>query len=192
MIEIGLSQHVEAEIRAVLEQIAATPKQARQATRRALDRLGKHMQTVVRRDAARRLRLPQKSIKGRILNHLSRSRDAVTIWAGVNRLGLSAFGAPRQTRTGVKVGRLPEFRGAFVGRGKLAGRGVFIRFRSPHFDPARYRTPKKSDARTITRALGVPIEDEVRAAFAAGESDFRQFFGRAFQGELARAMEGKR
>lgn len=187
-----LELNVSWEIGEVLESIAATPKQVRQATRRALSRTARHMQTVVRRDAAARLRVPQKIIKGRILSHLSDSRDAASIWAGTYHVPLSQLGEPWQTKAGVRVGRL-FYPGAFVGRGKLEGRGVFIRYRSRHFDPALYRTPKNSpSADPIVRALGVPLHDAVDRAFTDNEAGLEQFFIRAFRGELARAMEGKR
>lgn len=187
-----LELNVSWEIGEVLESIAATPKQVRQATRRALSRTARHMQTVVRREAAKEAKVPQKAIRGRFYRHLSRSRDAASIWAGTYHVPLSQLGEPRQTKAGVRVGRL-FYPGAFVGRGKLEGRGVFIRYRSRHFDPALYRTPKHSpSADPIVRALGIPLDRAVDRAFTGNEASFEQFFISAFRGELARAMEGKR
>lgn len=187
-----LELNVSWEIGEVLESIAATPKQVRQATRRALSRTARHMQTVVRREAAKEAKVPQKAIRGRFYRHLSRSRDAASLWAGTYNVSLSQLGTPRQTKAGVRVGRF-FFPGAFLGRGRLAGRGVFIRHDSPHFDPTRYSTPKTNRAiGHIRRALGIPLDRAVDRAFTDNEASFEQFFISAFQGELARAMEGKR
>lgn len=178
------------------EAALATPIQIRAATRSALARTARHAQTIVRAAAAKLAKVPQGAIKGRFYRHLSRSHDTASIWAGTYNIRLSQLGTPRQTKTGVRLGRM-FFPGAFVGRGKLEGRGIFIRYRSRHFDPNLYRKPgpgmsdsilgatrspfrRRAAADPIVRALGKPIQAEVEQAFADNEAAIREFFIREF------------
>lgn len=156
-----LAFSVKDEIKEALEAYAHLPGMVRIAVRQALSDTAKSMRKDLLRETAKAARIPQKVIRQRFRDHLSRSIDKASVWIGTFPVSLSALGHPVQTRTGVKVGRLPEFTGAFVGRGKLSGRGIFIRYNSPHFDPERYRTPKKKGPNTITRALGLPISEWV-------------------------------
>lgn len=196
MIELNM----EYEIAEMLESIAATPKQVRQATRRALGRTAKHMDSVMARATAKLANVPLKAIRGRFYHHLSKSRDAASIWIGTNDIRLSALGEYRQTPTGVRVGRL-FYRGAFVLRADVGrGEGIFIRYNSKHYSPVLYATPGGKSGRLrpgaayiIARARPLPVmEESVDRAFTNNEASFEQFFIRAFRGELARAMEGKR
>lgn len=174
------------DIAAAVEAVGAIPQQVRPAVHRALRKTGTAMWKPIRADAAKRANVPVKALRRRVFRHFSPTRDALSLWFGAYRVGLSQLGKARQTKRGVRVGKR-FYLGAFLGRGKLAGRGIFIRYGSPHFDPNVYATPKR-DPRpdSIVRAMGVEIGPHMKAAVAANESRLRQYFGQALQEELLR------
>lgn len=180
---IGLDVH--SEIGAAIEAVGETPQRVRPAVRRALRQTGTKMWRPVRAEAAKRANVPARALSRRVFRSLRRERDALSIWFGTYNVALSKLGTARQTGTGVKVGRR-FFPGAFLGRGKLAGRGVFIRYGSPHFDPDLYTKPKRPRPDSLARAKGVDIGEAVEASFAANESGFQRYFAAAFRLELAK------
>lgn len=179
MIELDMTN----DIAAAVEAVGAIPQQVRPAARRALRKTGTAMWKPIRADAAKRANVPVRALRRRVFRHLSRSRDALSLWFGTYRVGLSQLGKARQTKRGVRVGKR-FYLGAFLGRGKLAGRGVFIRYGSPHFDPNVYGKPKNPRPDSIVRAKGVEIGPHMEAAVAANESRLRRYFGQALQEEL--------
>lgn len=184
MIELDAHSEIAAAVAAIGE---TQEKRVRPAVRRALRRSGTAMWKSIRADAAKRAKIPARALSRRVFRHLRRSRDALSLWFGAYRVGLSKLGAARQTRLGVRVGKR-FFPGAFLGRGRLAGRSVFIRYGSPHFDPAVYTTPKRNPRPdSIVWAKGVEVGPHMEAAFAAGESRLRQYFGQTLQEELIKA-----
>lgn len=183
MIELDMQN----DIAAATEAVGAIPQRVRPAARRALRQTGTKMWKPIRSDAAKLANVPVKALRRRVFRHLSRSRDALSLWFGAYRVGLSQLGKARQTKRGVRVGKRFYF-GAFLGRGKLAGRGIFIRYGSPHFDPNVYATPKRNPSPdSIVRAKGVEIGPHMAAAVAANESRLRQYFGQALREELLKA-----
>ena len=124
---IGLDVH--SEIGAAIEAVGETPQRVRPAVRRALRQTGTKMWKPVRAEAAKRANVPARALSRRVFRSLRRERDALSIWFGTYNVALSKLGTARQTGTGVKVGRR-FFPGAFLGRGKLAGRGVFRQARA--------------------------------------------------------------
>lgn len=183
-------------MRDMIAAVGATPRQARAAVKRALRRLQKHIMTGSGREVAQKLGLPMKRVAKRYHSSTA-EEDGCEIWAGTWAIDAMSFGRARQTKTGVRVGRLPEFRGAFIGRpwpsrGDL---GVFIRKSSRHYTPDLYGRQRRSGSRfggsgaerggrfPVVR-VRVPIEDAVIGSFRGKEPEFEQFFLRQLEAEL--------
>lgn len=180
---------VKNEIKEALEEYAYLPGMVRSAVRAALSDTAKTMRKEMLGKTAKDAKIPQKAIRQRFRDSLSKQIDAAKVWVGTFPVSLSMLGRAVQTKTGVRVGRQPEFRGAFLGRGKLEGRGIFIRYHSRHYDPARYGKKPGSRSRSadpIVRALGLPISEWVDQSAESVQSVLDKHFGYKLRQELAR------
>ena len=184
----GLRIEVDARaLRALLEQAAATPKQARAAVRRALRRTQKHIVDQSKKAVAREAGAPQKALRKRYVSPAP-NEEGMEVWVGTWAIAPELFGKPRQTRQGVKVGRLPLFRGAFIGRVYNGVEGIYIRTSSKHYDERRYpgltSRHGKGGGRFPVVRIRVPIEDAVVQSFGSREGEFSAFFLRQLEAEL--------
>lgn len=183
-------------MREMIAAVGATPKQAQAAVKRALRRLQKHIMTGSAKVVAKRIGAPLHKVRKRY--HSSAvDEDGVEIWAGTWALDAMSFGKARQTKAGVKVGRLPLFRGAFIGRPwrSRGDVGVFIRRSSRHYNPSLYPSHPRTGSRfgssgadrggryPVVR-VRVPIEDAVIGSFRGNAPEYEQFFLRQLEAEL--------
>ena len=95
-------------------QIAATPAQLEKAVQRAIKKTLRWLQTRISRDIAKELGVPQKAIKHRLtLSQTGKGTNGIHIlWLGTAPLAAEMAGKPRQTKSGVTVGKR-KFPGAF-------------------------------------------------------------------------------
>lgn len=164
---------------------------ARQAATAALRKLRTHVLAVTKREAAREADVPQRTVATRWISDQP-GPNGLRVWVGASPVPLEKLGTPRQTRTGVRVGRrnLP---GAFLATMPSGHKGIYIRRSSSRFDPTLYKTPRSNPARPYSRlpvakALGVPLMEPVERSFAGKAREFEEFFRRHFFAQLQSRM----
>lgn len=108
--------------------IQATPKQIQTAADRATRQTIRWLTGRLARDLGSALNIKQKAIKDRITASAvgSGSDRAYILWLGVAPISVEKLGNPRQTRTGVTVGRR-RYEGAFYRDVYGDGERVWIR-----------------------------------------------------------------
>ena len=171
--------------------VEATNKQVYKARTRALIRLRKHVETALKREAAKQLRIPQKAIADRFFSNAITDVDEVLrVWFGEWNIDPYSIGTPRQTVRGVRAGRR-SYRGAFLGSVYTPEEKIWIRLRSPHYSPdlypAGYRPGDRGMARDnrfpVVRAA-VPVDGVMEKVVLELGDSFALFFERTFLSEL--------
>lgn len=116
------------DIRKATALIQATPKQLQTASDRATRKTIRWLTSRLARDLGQALNINQKAIKDRIASSsMGSGSDRVHIlWLGVAPIAAEKLGNPRQTRTGVTVGRR-RYEGAFYRDVYGDGEKVWIR-----------------------------------------------------------------
>lgn len=156
---VSIQMNFAREITRATAMIQATPKQLELASRRAIKKTIRWLQTRVARELAQALSVPQKALKHRLtVSEVGSGGDQVHIlWLGVAPLAAEAAGRPRQTQQGVSVGRR-KYPGAFYKDVYGDGPGTWIR---------------KSRA----AALGLSLPQWRRANKGAGNGRFLELGG---------------
>lgn len=95
------------------ELIDATRKQLDTAVNRALRGAGKWLRTHSVRELGRELGIVQRPLRQRFKLYSRIAQGEVKIWVGLSPLSVHYLGNPRQTPSGVRVGR-KNYDGAFV------------------------------------------------------------------------------
>lgn len=189
----------------IVHQFAAMPDQVRRARARALRKTQTWFKTRVRRELAKKARVPVKSVADRFYTSMVRPKDAeAKIWAGAWNLDAAGTGKPRQVggrsfkgkkaRTqlaGVKVGNRRFYRGAWIGSPYGGREKVWIRLSSSWFSRGLYPTEYRAGSRfgdsglrgrfPVVRAA-IPIEEELERLFDQyGDQAETEFFKRFSQ-----------
>lgn len=140
----------------------ATEEQIEMARTSALRKMRKRVETMVKRLAAKRLRIPQKAIAGRFFSsNIRPGDDELSVWIGTWAVSPFSIGSPRQTATGVRVARR-FYPGAFLGLVYSGQEKVWIRLHSKHYSPELYPTQHRPGDRGLGEHRGrFPV---VRAA----------------------------
>ncbi|MCL2829418.1 MAG: phage tail protein [Betaproteobacteria bacterium] len=116
--------HIEIDAGKVFSELDGLSKSAMQnAWRRTLRKTSVWIKSQVAKAVSKESRIPQKLLRAR-LHFFLRSYDTGKIWLGLNPIEADRLGTPRQTRSGVTVGRR-SFSGAWVNRSptkSLAGK----------------------------------------------------------------------
>lgn len=120
------------------------------AWRRTLKKSSRWIATQTAKAISQQTKIPQKLIKKR-LYFFPKSASSGKVWLGLNPLPAHHLGQPKQTRTGVSVGRY-HFAGAWL-----------MRYRAPNGPVFRRLTPKSARYGTVTVAWSSAGE----AAFTA-------------------------
>ena len=143
-----MSIDIESELDRLQREFRALPEQVELARASALRKTASWLRTRIKRQVARAHRIPQKSIADRFfVSRVPRGGDRVTLWIGTWHVDPFSVGRPVQTRTGVRVGRGHNYRGAFLAQIYTAREKVWIRLRSKHYDPDLYPTTHRSGDR---------------------------------------------
>ncbi len=141
-----LSVHVEqSTINEVIRQFASTQDEVDLALASALRKMRKRIETAVKRDAAKELRMPQKALGKRFFSEqIRKGDDLLKVWIGTQPVSpfdlgaVSVYGTPGKSG-GVKAGRR-TYRGAFLASIYSSRQKVWIRLHSKHYSPELYPT----------------------------------------------------
>lgn len=181
----------------VLEALRLTPAAITRATQRALRKLGQWLLRKVQRDVSKTEHIALNVLRHRFRVYAdSRVKIglAVKAWFGTRPIPADRLGNPRQTRTGVRVGKR-SFPHAFlasmynVGAGEKR-KGVWQRVETAGSDKriadpqARERIGKKVDGRFPIFKPKIVIDDAVRAALRGLESELEARFMTLLKQEL--------
>lgn len=171
MIDIKLN---EAAFARAVERIEATPAQVVRARASALRKMRKRIETMVKRAAAKELRMPQKVLGRRFYSDpVKRTDEVLKVWIGTHPVSpfslgkVRPYGKPGKTG-GVKAGRR-TYRGAFIAAIYSSRDKVWIRKSSKHYSPELYPTRKRAGDRGLGELRGrfpvvraaVPIDEVV-------------------------------
>lgn len=196
-----MSLHVDLDQSAIDQIISttrATAEQIEQARLSTMRKLGKRIETVVKRRAAKDLRIPQKSIENRFFTEsLKPGDETLKVWVGTWDLSPFALGSPSVyglpgKSGGVKAGAYRNYPGAFLAKIYTTQQKVWIRLHSPHYRadlyPTRYRPGDRGAGELAGRfpvvRAAVPIDDTIRSVVSDMEKDFSADFEKIFFGEL--------
>lgn len=176
----------------------ATAEQIEKARMSTMRKMGKRIETMVKRHAAKELRIPQKSIENRFFSEsLKPGDEELKVWIGTWNVSPFAIGAPSVygipgKSGGVRVGKYRNYPGAFMAKIYTARAQVWIRLHSPHYSADLYPTRYRPGDRGLGELRGrfpvvraaVPIDDTIRSVLVAHEKDLAADFGKIFAGEL--------
>ncbi|KEQ11287.1 hypothetical protein GZ77_26095 [Endozoicomonas montiporae] len=111
----SLKMGVSRDIRDITARIQATPKQIGTAAERASKETLNWLRVRISRDLAGELGVVQKALKSRMsVKTVGEGSDrAIILWLGTASIPLEKVGTVRQTKKGVKAGKLPLVQGAF-------------------------------------------------------------------------------
>lgn len=170
----------------------ATDRQLDRARARALRKMKTTVETRVKREAARKLNIPQKGIADRFFSKaLQPGDDELKLWIGTWDVDPFSIGAPQQSPFGVRVGRR-SYPGAFLAKIYSNKEKVWIRLHSKHYSnelyPTRYRPGDRGLATLrgrfpVVRAA-VPIDDIIRDVLDKQSGFFTEQFQAILQREL--------
>ena len=193
MIAIDFDQ---ARLEAAAEGLNGTKEQIEAARARALRKTGQRFSTAVKREVAKRERIPQKAIADRFfISRVAKGGDEVSIWIGTFNVDPFSIGKPSQTGAGVRVGRR-SYQGAFLATIYTAREKVWIRLRSPHYSPDLYPVKKQHHAgyrgnlsasqfsRFPVVKAAIPIEETVKSVADKQEGEMGEEFLKIFKQEL--------
>lgn len=178
-------------IEAMIANYGATDKQARKAAVSALRKLRKNVQTLVKRQVAKKENIPQKALNKRVYGSKVDDDAVLTIWVGTKDVMPHQIGNPVQDAKGVKVGRYRAWTGAFIANPFRSGEAVWIRMSSKHYTPALYpsadwraKVPGKQGNRFPIVKVGVPIEESVAEVIEGNQQEIMDLFMRRLDQEL--------
>jgi hypothetical protein len=170
----------------------ATDRQFDTARARALRKLQTTIETKIKREASRKLNLPQRAIGDRFFsNNIQPGDEELKVWVGTWDIEPFSIGAVSQSKFGVRVGRR-SYPGAFLARIYSGKEKVWIRLHSKHYSSDLYPTRKRPGDRGLQPLKGrfpvvrasVPI-DEIMAEVIDNQSGFfAAQFKEIFQREL--------
>jgi hypothetical protein len=177
----------------VADYYAASEHQIRLARTRALRKTVSWLQRQVLSEAAKRQRIPVRSLQGRsYATRVGPQDDGATLTIGTMPVDAMQIGNPAQTSKGVRVGRR-TYPGAFVQKVFSGQEKVWIRKGSKHFNPGRYPSGTGRHQSSLPGALmgrfpvvraAVPINDAVEQVAASHESLIASNFIKNFEHEL--------
>lgn len=157
MIDVHVDQDA---IREVIRRFGSTPNQVALARASALRKMRKRVETKIKREAAKELRMPQKALESRFFsNTIRKGDDVLKIWIGTNPVSpfsigsVRVYGTPGKTG-GVKAGKR-TYRGAFLASIYTGREKVWIRLHSKHYSPELYPTLHRSGDRGLTDESGL-------------------------------------
>ncbi|WP_257296006.1 hypothetical protein [Endozoicomonas sp. YOMI1] len=154
---------IEQEVSGDIEELTAlfkqSPEKAEQAIQRALSKLSRWAERQVLRDMSRRMKVSQKRlkelnrIKVRLNKSYGRKERYLTIWVGINEVGVHRLGNPRQTRRGDRVGSHSFWENSFLMQPVNASRELIFE-RKDNWQH-RYQQSKRSGR---WMWMGLPLE----------------------------------
>lgn len=195
-----MSLHIDID-RSAIDQIIsmtnATGEQIEKARLSTMRKLGKRIETRIKRHASEALKIPQYSIENRFFSEsLKPGDETLKIWIGTWPLSPFSVGAPSVyglpgKSGGVKAGSR-TYPGAFMSEIYTVQKKVWIRLHSPHYSADLYPTRYRPGDRGLGELRGrfpvvraaVPIDDIFRSVVIDRGKDFSADFEKIFFGEL--------
>lgn len=187
-------------INVVAKRLGATRKNVTVARARAIRATLKHVRMLVRRDAAKALKVPQKVLNKRLVTTKIKNTDAAgKLWAGTWDISPFALGAPSSDlkTKAIKVGSR-TYRGAFMKPIFTSEPNIWIRLRSKYYKPDLYPASRKhSGAGSLPASLrhkfpvvkaAIRVDDTMATVFAREEKDIKDFFDRQLQSQINYAV----
>jgi len=186
----------------VFEQISAianaTAEQIEKARLSTMRKMGKRIETIVKRQVGKALRIPQKSIENRFFaESLNPGDEALKVWIGTWSLSPFSIGTPSVyglpgKSGGVRAGNYRNYPGAFMAKIYANRDQIWIRLGSPHFSAEMYPTRHRPGDRGLGELRGrfpvvraaVPIDNAIRSVLDTHKDEFLVDFGKVFSGEL--------
>jgi hypothetical protein len=197
MIEVQADQK---SLDSIISMMGSTQKQVDMARASALRKMRRRIETEVKRQAAKELRMPQKALGGRLYSEPVKTSDESTrVWFGTQPVSpfalgtVGVYGAPGRAFSGVMVGTR-KYVGAFLATIYTSRSKVWIRLRSQFFSPELYPTKKRPGDRglgddglrgrfPVVRAA-VPVDEVIEKVVNNSASLFADDFVRIFTQEL--------
>lgn len=185
--------------------IASTPEQLEKATQRAIRKTMRWLQTRISRELAQSLGVPQRAIKPRLsLTQTGKGTQGVHIlWLGTAPLAAEQAGKPRQTKSGVTVGKR-KFPGAFYRDVYGDGPKVWIRASRANalgMDLPQWGKPQRSRASGLSadnkgrfpvRRVSIDVKDAANTLFARYQNHVERRFSQVIEQELNYAVNHER
>lgn len=141
--------------------VIATEEQMKEAIYCALKETQKSIETDLRQQASKKLRIPQKALGKRFFTrNLAPGDEELRVWVGTWNISPYSIGAPTQDASGVKAGR-HSYPGAFLSMIYSGTEKVWIRLYSKHYSKDLYPTNYRPGNRGIDQINRFPV---VRAA----------------------------
>jgi len=190
MVDIQIDQSA---LKEVIQRFQSTPEQMEMARASALRKMRTRIETPIKREAAKALRIPQKALKPRFYSSkVKRGDDELKVWIGTQPMSpfqignVRPYGKPGKTG-GVKAGRR-TYRGAFLASIYAGRQKVWIRLSSKHYQPDLYPTSKggsssRSERFPVIRAA-VVIDEVMEQVVERDGNEILSQFERVFLQEL--------
>jgi len=187
----------QASLREVVRMFGSTPDQVQLARASALRKMRKRIETAVKRQAAKELRMPQKALGNRFFsNKIAKGDDVLKVWIGTQPVSPFDIGSVRPygkswKTGGIKAGRR-TYRGAFLASIYTGQQKVWIRLHSKHYSPELYPTKKRSGDRGWSELRGrfpvvraaVPVDAVLEQVVERDGEDILREFEKVFLQEL--------
>ena len=184
----------------LINRMGSTPRQVQRAKVSALKKMRKRIETEVKRQAAKDLRMVQKALDGRLYSEpVKAGDDSTRVWFGMQpvspfKLGtVGIYGERGRPFSGVMVGKR-KYQGAFLASIYTPRQKVWIRTSSPFFSPELYPTKKRAGDRGLAATGGrgrfpvvraaVPVDEVITKVVGRMEPIFADDFIRIFGQEL--------
>jgi hypothetical protein len=196
MIDVQVDQ---AAMERAIQMFGSTANQVELARASALRKMRRRVETAIKREAAKDLRIPQKALGGRFFsNTIKKGDDVLKVWIGTQPLSpfdvgaVRLYGVPGKTG-GVKAGRR-TYRGAFLASIYTGREKVWIRLHSRHYSPELYPTKRRPGDRGLGDAglrgrfpvvrAAVPIDEVLERVVERDGEDILADFVKVFTQEL--------
>lgn len=172
--------------------VAATEEQFLKARASTLRKIRQPVRRAVLREVAKERKVPQRSLESRVyMSDVGAEQDSVRLWFGTWDVSLFEIGSPRQTKTGVTVGR-HRYPGAFKAKIYSADEQVWIRLHSRHYSPELYPTRYRPGDRGLGSSRGrfpvvraaIQIDGIVERVLERSGDTFKKRFMDIFSQEL--------
>jgi len=135
----------------LLEDFVLTEKQVAAASKRALKKTVKRLDTRFRKDATLALRLKSKDLSRRVKVRMARDGSGAVLWFGLNPISMVHLG-PRVSGSGIKAGQ--HFRDkAFIAKMPSGAIGVYKRKSKARLPLVKQQVSIRRQAERIVRAL---------------------------------------
>lgn len=188
-------EYDQARIAALAAGLVAMPRQLEFARARALRKTGNYVRTQIKKEAAKLLRIPQKSMAKRFYLDRVRPGDVEsTLWIGTWNIDPHSLGAVSSTIKGrVITAGNKKYRGAFYEQIYSNKFKIWIRKRSKHYSPELYPVSRRKNQGSVPPELrhrfpvvraAVPIDGVLQKVVRRDEKEIAARFQKTLLQEI--------